>query len=59
MIKASYAAWLHRASCHEMFQGPKPNLSYKPDREERCSTEQVLKSPTYQKMWLAALRTWI
>jgi hypothetical protein len=42
MIKASCAASLSWVSCHEMFQGPTPDLSYKPDREERCSHEQEL-----------------
>jgi hypothetical protein len=37
--------WLRspRASSHEMSQGPMPDLSYKPDREEHCSQEQELK----------------
>jgi hypothetical protein len=35
-----------------MFQGPMPDLSYKPDREEHCSQEQELvhhrlQNPTY------------
>jgi hypothetical protein len=44
-FKASWVASLFWVSCHEMFQGPMPDLSYKPDkpdREEHCSQEQEL-----------------
>lgn len=44
MIKASFVASLPRGSRCEMSQGPTPDLSYKPDREESCSQERELRS---------------